>query len=57
LSKQDAAFDHLRMAIERGYPAQLVRDDPELAAVKASPGFEAAISAGQRARTRTGAVP
>lgn len=57
LSRPAAAFERLRMAVERGYPPQLARDDPEFATLKRSPEFEAAITAGQRARTRAGAVP
>ena len=55
LGNTEAALEHLRMAVERGYPAQLVRDDPELTALKSSPGFDNAVSSGLRARARAGA--
>ena len=57
LGNQAAALPHLRMAIEQGYPPQLVRDDPELKPLKASPAFENAVAAGLRARARAGASP
>lgn len=57
LKNRDAALERLRMAVERGYPPQLARDDPELAMLKSSPAFENAIIAGLRARARAGALP
>jgi tetratricopeptide (TPR) repeat protein/TolB-like protein/predicted Ser/Thr protein kinase len=55
LGNRAAAIEHLRLAVERGYPPQLARDDPELTALKSSPAFETAVSSGQRARARAGA--
>jgi serine/threonine protein kinase/tetratricopeptide (TPR) repeat protein len=54
LGNATAALEHLQVAIERGYSPQLARDDPELTALKSSPGFENAVTAGQRARARAG---
>jgi eukaryotic-like serine/threonine-protein kinase len=54
LGNVDAALDHLRKAIEHGYPPQFARDDPELTALKSSPGFETAVTSGLRARARAG---
>jgi eukaryotic-like serine/threonine-protein kinase len=51
-----AALEHLRLSVERGYPPQLARDDPELTALASSPGFEDAVAAGLRARARAGTV-
>jgi tetratricopeptide (TPR) repeat protein len=50
LGNTNAALEHLRLAVERGYPPQLVRDDPELTVLKSSPEFETAVTAGLRAR-------
>ena len=55
LGDRAAALQRLQMAIERGYPAQLARNDPELLPLK-SPGFENAVNAGLQARSRAGAV-
>jgi eukaryotic-like serine/threonine-protein kinase len=55
LGNTDAAYEHLRLAVERGYPAQLARDDPELTALTSSPAFETAVTAGLRARARASA--
>jgi tetratricopeptide (TPR) repeat protein/TolB-like protein len=55
LGNREAAIEHLRLAVERGYPPQLARDDPELTALKSSPAFETAVISGQRARARAGA--
>ena len=54
LGNTTAAIEHLRVAVERGYPPQLVRDDPELTALKSSPGFDTAVDAGLRSRARAG---
>jgi tetratricopeptide (TPR) repeat protein len=54
LGNREAAIEHLRLAVERGYPPQLARDDPELTALKSSPAFETAVISGQRARARAG---
>jgi tetratricopeptide (TPR) repeat protein/TolB-like protein len=54
LGNRRAALERLQKAVERGYPPQLARDDPELTAVKSSPEFENAVAAGLRARTRAG---
>src|SRR5262249_36913430 len=55
LGNADAAYEHLRLAVERGYPAQLARDDPELTALTSSTAFETAVTTGVRARARASA--
>ena len=50
LGDRKASLERLRLAVERGYPPELARADPELSTLKPLPELELSIAAGLRAR-------